>query len=158
MELPGRTAWYLSVYAHVNGHEGSKGGVLVLSHDITERKTTEETLRKSEERYSKLLATIPDLVIMTDMRGNIILVNEPTLTLSGCTSDEVIGHSLFSFMVPEDMAKAIKNAQKRLEGKLGLVEYHLIMKDGSIIIFEANGKVLRDSDGSRPVTSSSVGM
>ena len=107
----------------------------------------EEALRKSEERYSKLLATIPDLVIMTDMRGNIVLVNGPTLALSGYTSNEVIGHSLFSFMVPDDMAKAIKNAEMRIERKLDLVEYHLIMKDGSIIIFEANGEVLRDSDG-----------
>jgi PAS domain S-box-containing protein len=107
----------------------------------------EQTLRKGKERYSKLLATIPDLVIMTDINGSIVLVNEPTLIQSGYTSDEVIGHSLVSFMAPEDADKAIENIKRRIEGKLGLVEYHLIMKDGRRILFEVNGDVLRDPQG-----------
>ena len=115
--------------------------------EIMERKRAEDALRKSEERYSKLLATIPDLVIMTDMDGNIVLVNEPTLTLSGYTMEEVIGQSLFSFMVPDEMAKAINNMRMRIKDKLDLVEYHLVMKDGSLILFEANGNVLRDPKG-----------
>ena len=61
VELPGKMAWFLSVYTKVMGTHGDNGGVLILSHDITARKNMEESLRKSEEHYSKLLATIPDI-------------------------------------------------------------------------------------------------
>jgi PAS domain S-box-containing protein len=53
VELPGRTAWFLSIYTKVMGSNDG-GGVLILSHEITARKNMEETLRKSEEHYSKL--------------------------------------------------------------------------------------------------------
>jgi PAS domain S-box-containing protein len=116
-------------------------------HDVTDRKRIEKALKEQEEQYSKLLATIPDYVIMTDMNGNIVLVNEPTLALSGYASDEVIGHSLVSFIVQEDRSEALKNAELMIDGRLGPVEYRLVMKDGRQIPFEANGDVLRDSGG-----------
>ena len=120
----------------------------ILSLRAKERQVkAEETLRKGRERYTKLMATIPDLVIMTDLTGNIVMMNEPTLRQSGYASEEVIGHSLFSFMAPEDVDKAIKNAEMKIKGKVELVEFHLIMKDGRRVLFEANGDVLRDSDG-----------
>ena len=76
-----------------------------IVHDVTDSKRIEKALRESEERHSKVLATIPDLVIMADMNGDILMVNEPTLTQSGYTKDELIGHSLFSFIAQDDRSR-----------------------------------------------------
>ena len=107
----------------------------------------EAALRNSEEQYSKLVAAIPDFVINTDMGGNILLVNAATLEHSGYRLDELVGHSLFSFIDPADVDKALKNAQTMLAGKLGPIEYRVMMKDGRRILFEANGDVMRDPSG-----------
>jgi PAS domain S-box-containing protein len=120
---------------------------LAIIEDITERKMLGESLRKSEEQYSKLVAAIPDFVIRTDMKGDIILINDVILEQSGYVAEELLGHSLFSFIAPEDLQKALKNAEMMVGGKLGPVEYNLIMKDGGRILFEANGDVLRDPNG-----------
>ena len=120
---------------------------LIIIEDITERKLMSETLRESEEQFSKLVAAIPDFVIVTDMRGIIVLVNEVTLASSGYVASELVGRSLFSFIAPDDVGKALRNTEMMINGRLGPVEYQLTMKDGSRIVFEANGDVLRDPSG-----------
>jgi PAS domain S-box-containing protein len=127
---------------------GQPERVLTIVEDITERKRFAETLRNSEEQYSKLVAAIPDFVIRTDMSGNIILVNETGLKRGGYRLDEIAGHNLLSFVAPEDIEKSIKNIERMVEGMLGPVEYRLIMKNGKKVLFEVNGDVLRTSDGS----------
>ncbi len=107
----------------------------------------EAALRNSEEQYSKLVAAIPDFVINTDMSGNILLVNAAALEQSGYRLDELVGQSLFSFIDLEEVDKALNNAQMMLTGKLGPIEYHVIMKDARRILFEANGDVVRDANG-----------
>ncbi len=147
VEVRGKMAWFLSIYTKVMGTCGDNGGVLILSHDITARKNMEESLRRSEEHYSKLLAAIPDMVIVTDMNGNIVLVNGPTLSESGYKSDEVVGHTIFSFIAPDEVKKALSNVEARIEGSMGSIEYDLIMRDGRRVAFEINADVFRDSSG-----------
>jgi PAS domain S-box-containing protein len=120
---------------------------LAIIEDITERKMLGESLRKSEEQYSKLVASIPDFVIRTDMKGDIVLVNDVILEQSGYRAEELLGRSLFSFIAQEDLEKAKRNAEMMVAGKLGPAEYRLVMSDGRRILFEANGDVLRDPDG-----------
>ena len=115
--------------------------------DITGRKQAEDDLKRSEERYSKLIATIPDSVVMTDLAGKITFVNQQMLTESGYSLDEMIGESLFRLINKEESPKAQNNAKRMTSGRLGSVEYNLVMKGGRQVLFEVNGDVLRDSEG-----------
>jgi PAS domain S-box-containing protein len=121
--------------------------VLTIVDDVNDRRRMNDALRVSEEMHSKLVSTIPDIVIRTDMDGTIVLVNDPALELSGYARDEVLGHVLFSFIAEEDRDRSLYNAVRMLERKIGPQEYHLVMKDGEKLLFEANGDVLRDGDG-----------
>jgi len=118
--------------------------------DITDRKRAEDDLKGSEERYSKLIATIPDSVVMTDLTGKITLVNQQLLTETGYSLDELIGESMFRLINREESSKARNNAKKMILGRLGSVEYNLVVKGGRQVLFEVNGDVLRDSEG-RPI-------
>lgn len=115
--------------------------------ELRERKKTETELRESEELYTKLILTIPDVVIRTDIDGTILYVNEGGLLLRGYTREEVMGKNMLSFIAPEDVERAMENTVLMLQSVLGPREYSLLMKDGTRVPFEVNGDILRHKDG-----------
>lgn len=112
-----------------------------------ERKQAEEALRVSEELQSKLISSIPDLIIRMDLNGNVLFANEIVHKMSGYTGHDIIGHNMLEFIAPEDHEKALTNTILMFEGKLGSQEYHLLVKGGEKRLFEVNGDVLRDEKG-----------
>jgi PAS domain S-box-containing protein len=118
-----------------------------VSRDITERKHAEDALRESEELYTRLVDTIPDLIVRTDLDGKIRFVNDYALQVSGYTREEIEGRDMLLFISPEDRDRMIQNALLRREQKLGPREYQLLIKDGKKIPFEVNGDVLRSEEG-----------
>jgi len=122
--------------------------VIVNYRDITERKRAEEALRKSEEKYNKLVNAIPDLVIQTDLDGTIEFVNDNTVRYSGYTREELEGQNMIQFIAPSYISKAIRNNLRMKEGgNIGPQEYELIRKDETAVPFEINGETLFNEDG-----------
>lgn len=119
--------------------------------DITERKHTEEALRESEELHRKLLLTVPDLIIRTNLKGDIIFVNESVLqTLGYVPKENLLGKNILTFISPKDKERAIKNTNLMMEYSLGIQEYTLVFEDGNAIIAEVNGDMIVDSE-SNPI-------
>ena len=50
--------------------------------DISKQKEIEVALRESEELFRKLVMTVPDLIVRTNLNGDIIFVNEITYALA----------------------------------------------------------------------------
>ncbi|MNX68903.1 Sporulation kinase E [compost metagenome] len=101
------------------------GGVLVI-HDITERKSSEneikklneeleqkvtertaqladaiETLRKSEEKYREIVENISDVVHTSDYKGYFTYINPACKKLTGYTQNEIIGKHFSDIVAPE---------------------------------------------------------
>jgi PAS domain S-box-containing protein len=112
------------------------------------RREAEESLQKSEGLTATLIATIPDVMIRTDMAGTILFVSESAQRVGGYDRSEIEGRNMLEFMAPEDRQRAVENSALMLQGRLGPREYHLVTKDGRKVLFEINGDVLRDSEGS----------
>lgn len=107
-----------------------------------------ETLALSEELYRKLVSTVPDIVVRTDLAGNIVFINETGITMSGyATARDVLGKSVFMFFSPEDLPRAIENTKLMFTRQLGPVEYTFVSQDGKRFSLEINGDVLRTPDG-----------
>ncbi len=122
--------------------------ILGTAFDVGRRREVEEALRDSEELHRRLVAAIPDMIIRTDLAGNIIFANEVAKRLSGSsTAEGLVGRSVFSFVAPEDLETAIKSSKLMFEKKIGPQEIGLVFKGKPGIKFEVDGAVLRDQDG-----------
>ena len=127
--------------------DDAQQGLIVSIVDITARKQAEEGLREREEFYTRLVATMPDIVVRMDMEGTILFISDAALKIGGYTRQDLEGRNMLTFIAPEDQERAIENNIRMLEGKLGPKTYHLLMKDGEKRLFEVNGDVLRTDDG-----------
>ncbi|HEY3401794.1 MAG TPA: PAS domain S-box protein [Ohtaekwangia sp.] len=77
--------------------------VQVIFRDITERKQTEERIRKNETLLAQLFQNIPmAVVLLTDM-GKVEQVNKGFEEMFGYTMNELRGKSINDFIVPEEL-------------------------------------------------------
>ncbi|MBS0171064.1 MAG: PAS domain S-box protein [Nitrospira sp.] len=78
--------------------DGSLSAVLGVTRDVTEWKKTEQLLRQSEERYRRLLAVLPDAIVV-NRGGRIVFINEQGLQLFGASQPEdILGRSLYELV------------------------------------------------------------
>jgi PAS domain S-box-containing protein len=71
-----------------------------LVRDRTERHETRDELRRSEEKFGRLIESAPDGVVIIDGDGRIKLVNEQAETLFGHQREDILGHPV-EMLLPE---------------------------------------------------------
>jgi PAS domain S-box-containing protein len=77
---------------------GRLRGFSKLTRDITERKTTVEKLRQSQEQFRALLESAPDAVVILEAEGRIALVNVQAERLFGYRRQELVGQFVASLI------------------------------------------------------------
>jgi PAS domain S-box-containing protein len=102
-----------------------------------------------EELYRRVVETSPDAIIVTDLSGKVLMVNEQAAIQNGLESPEdLVGLNAFEFVAPEDRARAVENAQRTLQtGGVRNVEYEILRRDRSRIAVELSASLIRDPSG-----------
>lgn len=91
--------------------------VLIISKDITAIKSAEESLRKSEAMYRKLINAITSMVFLKDDRSRYLLVNTALLNCLEKKEADVLGKTDFELLPCKVAAKLQEMEQKaRREG------------------------------------------
>jgi PAS domain S-box-containing protein len=122
---------------------------LVTFEDITERKLSEEALRKSEERYRNILDSVHDGYSEIDLAGNFTFVNDGTCRHLGYTKEELIGMNYHQYTSQEN-GKIIKKLFTEVykTGKpIEVTEHELIRKDRTTAIYELSVSLIRNTEG-----------
>ncbi len=128
------------------GHEVR--AVLGVSRDVTERRRSEEVLRKSEAMYQKLFHEAPVGYHELDTDGRITQVNETELKMLGYAANEMIGRFAWDFLVEKEAVQQTIHAKFSGSVKPGQIfERTSIRKDGSTFPVAIEGAFIRDAAG-----------
>jgi PAS domain S-box-containing protein len=97
--------------------DGSPDYFVALVMDITERKSVEQALRESEEKFSKAFQSNPNGICITEMEtGRYIEVNESFCKVFGYSHEEMIGHTALELGVWKNKADRERLIQPLLKG------------------------------------------
>ena len=101
------------------------------------------------ELYRSVVETSPDAILVTDLTGRVLIVNEQAVLQNGLESaDQLLGLNAFDFIMPEDRARAVENTRLTLEtGGVRNVEYELLRRDGERMVVELSASLVRNPAG-----------
>jgi len=99
--------------------------IVVIYEDITERKSQQEILMASEERFHVLAQSASDGIIIIDSNGNAVFLNNTAEKMFGWTAKEMIGKSITQLMPGdfqkshlEGISRVVNTGKTRIIGKV----------------------------------------
>ena len=126
------------------GYEG-------LNIDITDRKKMERELREANDFLMNLIDSSVDGIIVTNMKGNILLFNKGAENLLGYRSEEVVEkmniRSIYSPGVAKEVMEKLKSPDFGGVGKLTSFPIFHRRKDGEMIEGDLSASLIYDEKG-----------
>lgn len=108
-----------------------------------------ENVEMQKAYFWSLLSASPDIIIITDLTGKIMIVSPRALTILGYEHEnEIIHKNIMDFVHDEGREKAYQGLTRMFKGDFhGAEEYLARKKDGSILDIEVNGHFILDDLG-----------
>jgi PAS domain S-box-containing protein len=120
---------------------------VVIARDLSGERKLESALRASEEKYRRIIETAAEGIWVIDEAGVTTFANPRMAELLGYQPEEMMGHTCFSFMHPEDVERGEAGLKRRVHGDEATRHYRYIHRDGSVRWFSISGSVVRDDAG-----------
>lgn len=130
-----------SVVRDADGNKIYNQGILV---DITETKLAEEQLRKSEEKFRRIVETAVEGFILMGEDLVIKDVNDAYCRMLGYSREELIGKTPLDLATEEFKQFLLTNRETILSKKRRVIEGSCIAKDGHHVPILIHGNTLRD--------------
>jgi len=125
-------------------YEGKPADLLIL-RDITERKTAEQALKESEEKFRNLAEQSPSMIFI-NKKGKVVYANKKCEEIMGYKKEEFYSpdFNFFALIAPEFMDLLNSNFSRHLKGEeVAPLEYALITKEGKRIEAILTTKLIR---------------
>ncbi len=129
-----------------NDTSGQPIGFLLISNDISEKKQSEEQLRRASQYARSLIEASPDPLVTISPEGKITDVNEATVKATGVPRDRLIGTDFSDYFTePENARKGYEQVFSR--GSVMNYPLTIRHKDGRLMDVLYNASVYRDVQG-----------
>ena len=143
----GEERWVEDQTSVVRDNKGNKihnQGILI---DITERRLAEEKLKKSEEKFRRIVETAGEGFVLMDEELKIVDVNNAYCQMIGYSREELIGKYVLDLATDEFSSFMSANREKYLSQEQRNLEGEIVSKDGRVIPVLIHGSTLRDDHG-----------
>lgn len=109
------------------------------------------TLKKinhSQARYVQFVENSVDWIWETDRHGNLVYSSNQSTNILGYTPEEVIGHSLFNYLLPKTAEQDERNISLYMGNGSNIesLEVHFNSKGGKPILMELNAQAYKDKN------------
>jgi PAS domain S-box-containing protein len=122
-------------------------GLAILAVDITERKASEDALRRSEVSFHELVKGATEAIWVLDEDAQIVLINPRMAELLGAAPHEILGRPKWDFLFDEDRAAAIALFERGRLGGCEQGDFRLRRTDQRPIWTMMAARPLFDDDG-----------
>jgi PAS domain S-box-containing protein len=126
------------------GYEG-------LNIDITDRKKMEKELKEANDFLMNLIESSVDGIIVTDMKGDILIFNKGAEDLLGYKSEEVVGkmniRSIYQLGVAKEVMEKLRSPDFGGVGKLTSLPIFHRRKDGEMIEGDLSASLIYNEKG-----------
>ncbi|UCD71618.1 MAG: PAS domain S-box protein [Syntrophobacterales bacterium] len=134
--------------------KGPNGGVIGyegLNIDISQRKRMERELREANEFLANLIESSVDCIIVTDMKGDILIFNKGAERILGYQSEEVIGkmniREIYAPGVAQEVMQKMRSPDYGEAGKLHSFRIVHRNKSGQWIDGDLSASLIYDDQG-----------
>jgi PAS domain S-box-containing protein len=140
----------------IRDESGTIIGASTIARDITERKQSEEELRRSrralqesELRFRSLVQNSSDIISVLSADGTILYESPSIDRILGYKPEHMVGKNAFDFVHPDDRARVLAVFQEHLPipGSIAPLELRFRHRDGSWRTLEATGNNLLHEPG-----------
>jgi len=138
--------------------DGNFYGYRGFDRDVTERDRAEMDLRKSEERFRRVVEHIGDAVIADDLNGHIVFANDRFLKLFGFSREQLPTLGFENYIAPQYREQLIDRHYRRMRGEdvPTHFEYEGVRTDGTSIWLEVDVVRVTDTEGKIIGTQSAI--
>ena len=134
------------VCSPILNNRGDVGYVMLSLRDVTRTKLLEMELQKTNEFLENIIASSVAAIIVADMKGVILLMNESARKLFGYTDKLAVGKSIAEYLYTPGGARSVMKKLRSPDyggmGKLHTTEMTIIHSSGEEIPVEMNASVI----------------
>jgi PAS domain S-box-containing protein len=114
---------------------GAIVGASKTARDISESKRAQQALNQEIEERRRIFETSQDLILVSDGAGDLVQVSPSSISILGYEPGEMIGHSAFAFIHPDDLDRTRAEMQSARHGhQVRNFEARYLHKDGRAVM------------------------
>ncbi|MBN2489026.1 MAG: PAS domain S-box protein [Methanosarcinaceae archaeon] len=142
----GENTTFIATCSLVSEPNRENNSIVLMMHDITERKKAEKELKESEQSYRNLVGRANDgIAILQD--GVLKYINSHAAEIVGYVPEELINTQFTDHVHPDELNKVVNRYERRMAGEDLATVYETVIKhkDGSYVDVEFNSGIFKYS-------------
>jgi PAS domain S-box-containing protein len=120
----------------IRNRQGNPDHMIGTNWEITQQKILEEKLKSSETNFRSFFETMTDMVVVGNMQGEIIYVNNSLCSTLGYDEAELLRMQVLELNPPEFQTEAQEILKEMLTGKRDFCPLPVVRKNGTHIPVE----------------------
>lgn len=141
------TSFPVEYWAQPIMRDGAPIGAVTAFTDISERRQTEDALKRSENLLQTIIDTEPDCVKMTDADGNLLMMNRAGLDMIEVDAFERVKGKCICPMITSECRQAFMDLTARVfKGESGTLAFEMIGTKGRHLWLETHAVPFRNEN------------